>query len=55
MSLSRDISAQSTFLSQAILGPQSPEQTQAVLQRLNRKVSIVRLFRYDTLRYGLPE
>ena len=31
------------------------EQTQAVLQRLNRHVGIVRLFRYDTLRYGLPE
>ena len=31
------------------------EQTQAVLQRLNRKVGIVRLFRHDTLRYGLPE
>jgi hypothetical protein len=31
------------------------EQTQHVLQRLNRNVGIVRLFRYDTLRYGLPE
>jgi hypothetical protein len=33
----------------------SPEQTQAVLQSLDRKVGLVRLFRYDTLRYGLPE
>jgi predicted ArsR family transcriptional regulator len=33
----------------------SPEQTQDVLQRLDRKVGIVRLFRYDTLRYGLAE
>ena len=33
----------------------SPEQTQAVLQSLDRKVGIVRLFRYDTPRYGLPE
>ena len=33
----------------------SPEQTQALLQSLDRKVGIVRLFRYDTLRYGLPE
>ncbi len=33
----------------------SPEQTQAILQRLDRKVGLVRLFRYDTLRYGLPE
>jgi hypothetical protein len=33
----------------------SPEQTQDVLQRLDRQVGIVRLFRYDTLRYGLPE
>ena len=33
----------------------TPEQTQHVLQRLNRKVGIVRLFRYDTLRYGLAE
>jgi predicted Rossmann fold nucleotide-binding protein DprA/Smf involved in DNA uptake len=31
------------------------EQTQAVLQRLNLNVGIVRLFRYDTLRYGLAE
>jgi hypothetical protein len=31
------------------------EQTQAVLQRLNRNVGIVRLFRHDTLRYGLAE
>jgi hypothetical protein len=31
------------------------EQTQTVLQRLSRKVSLVRLFRYDTLRYGLAE
>jgi hypothetical protein len=33
----------------------NPEQTQNVLQRLNRKVGIVRLFRYNTLRYGLAE
>jgi hypothetical protein len=33
----------------------SPEQTQALFQSLDRKVGIVRLFRYDTLRYGLPE
>jgi hypothetical protein len=33
----------------------SPDQTQDVLQSLDRKVGIVRLFRYDTLRYGLPE
>jgi DNA-binding CsgD family transcriptional regulator len=33
----------------------SPDQTQNVLQSLNRKVGIVRLFRYDTLRYGLAE
>jgi predicted ArsR family transcriptional regulator len=33
----------------------SPEQTQAVLQRLDRKVGLVRLFRDDTLRYGLAE
>ena len=33
----------------------SPEQTQDVLQSLDRKVGIVRLFRYGTLRYGLAE
>ena len=33
----------------------SHEQTQDVLQSLDRKVGIVRLFRYDTLRYGLAE
>jgi hypothetical protein len=33
----------------------NPEQTQHVLQRLNRKVGIVLLFRYNTLRYGLAE
>jgi predicted ArsR family transcriptional regulator len=33
----------------------NPEQTQHVLQRLNRKVGIVPLFRYNTLRYGLAE
>jgi hypothetical protein len=33
----------------------SPEQTQDVLQSLDRKVGLVRLFRYDTLRYGLAE
>ena len=32
-----------------------PDQTQDVLQRLNRKIGIVALFRYDTLRYGLAE
>jgi hypothetical protein len=31
------------------------EQTQAVLQRLNRHVGIVPLFRANTLRYGLAE
>ena len=33
----------------------TPDQTQDVLQRLNRKVGIVPLFRYDTLHYGLAE
>jgi predicted ArsR family transcriptional regulator len=33
----------------------SPDQTQDVLQSLNRKVGIVSLFRCDTLRYGLAE
>ena len=33
----------------------TPDQTQDVLQRLNRKIGIVPLFRYDTLRYGLAE
>jgi predicted ArsR family transcriptional regulator len=33
----------------------SPDQTQDVLQRLHRKIGIVPLFRYDTLRYGLAE
>jgi predicted ArsR family transcriptional regulator len=33
----------------------SPEQTQDIFQRLDRKVGLVRLFRYDTLRYGLAE
>ena len=33
----------------------NPEQTQHVLQRLNRKVGIVCLFRDNTLRYGLAE
>jgi hypothetical protein len=33
----------------------NPEQTQHVLQRLNRKVGIVPLFRYNTLRYRLAE
>jgi hypothetical protein len=33
----------------------NPEQTQNVLQRLHRKVGLVSLFRYDTLRYGLAE
>jgi DNA-binding CsgD family transcriptional regulator len=33
----------------------NPEQTQNLLQSLNRKVGLVRLFRYDTLRYGLAE
>jgi hypothetical protein len=47
-------------------GPQAPqrlaetlgltlEQTLHVLQRLDRTVGIVPLFRYDTLRYGLAE
>jgi hypothetical protein len=31
------------------------EQTQDLFQRLDRKVGLVRLFRYDTLRYGLAE
>ena len=33
----------------------SPEQTQDVFQSLDRKVGLVRLFRDDTLRYGLAE
>jgi hypothetical protein len=33
----------------------SLEQTQGILQSLNRKVGVVPLFRYDTLRYGLAE
>ncbi len=33
----------------------SRERTQDVIQSLDRKVGIVRLFRYDTLRYGLAE
>ena len=33
----------------------NPEQTQNILQRLSRKVGIVRLFRYNALRYGLAE
>jgi predicted RNase H-like nuclease (RuvC/YqgF family) len=33
----------------------SRERTQDVLQSLDRKVGIVRLFRYDTLCYGLAE
>jgi predicted ArsR family transcriptional regulator len=33
----------------------SPNQTQDVLQSLKRKVGIVPLFRFDTLRYGLAE
>jgi hypothetical protein len=33
----------------------SPEQTQDVLQCLDRKVGLVPLYRYDTLRYGLTE
>jgi hypothetical protein len=47
-------------------GPQAPqrlaetlgltlEQTLHVLQRLDRAVGLVPLFRYDTLRYGLAE
>jgi hypothetical protein len=32
-----------------------PEQTQHVVQRLHRKVGLVPLFRYNTLRYGLAE
>lgn len=31
------------------------EQAQSILQRLSRKIGLVRLFRYDTLRYGLAE
>ena len=31
------------------------EQTQDLFQRLDRKVGLVRLCRYDTLRYGLAE
>ena len=31
----------------------NPEQTQNVLQRLNRKVGLVTHFRSNTLRYGL--
>jgi hypothetical protein len=33
----------------------TPDQIQDVIQRLNRKVGIVPLFRFDTLRYGLAE
>ena len=33
----------------------SPEQTQDIFHRLHRKVGIVPLFRFDTLRYGLAE
>jgi predicted ArsR family transcriptional regulator len=33
----------------------SPEQTQDILQRLDGKVGLVRLVRFDTLRYGLAE
>jgi predicted ArsR family transcriptional regulator len=33
----------------------NPEQTQHILQRLNRTVGLVPLFRYNTLRYGLAE
>jgi hypothetical protein len=33
----------------------SLEQAQVVIQRLHRTVGLVRLFRYDTLRYGLAE
>ena len=33
----------------------NPEQTHNVLQHLNRKVGLVPLFRYNTLRYGLAE
>jgi predicted ArsR family transcriptional regulator len=33
----------------------STDQTQDILQSLNRKVGIVPLFRFDTLRYGLAE
>jgi DNA-binding CsgD family transcriptional regulator len=33
----------------------NPEQAQHVLQRLNRKVGLVCLYRTHTLRYGLAE
>ena len=33
----------------------SREQAQVVIQRLQRTVGLVPLFRYDTLRYGLAE
>jgi hypothetical protein len=33
----------------------SPEQTQDIFQRLDGKVGLGRLFRYNTLRYGLAE
>jgi predicted ArsR family transcriptional regulator len=33
----------------------NPEQAQNVLKRLKRKVGLVPLFRYNTLRYGLAE
>ncbi len=33
----------------------NPEQAQHVLGRLHRTAGIVRLFRYNTLRYGLAE
>ncbi|RPJ19110.1 MAG: hypothetical protein EHM35_21095 [Planctomycetaceae bacterium] len=33
----------------------NPQQTQDIFQRLDGKVGLGRLFRYDTLRYGLAE
>jgi predicted ArsR family transcriptional regulator len=40
-------------LAEALCTP--PEQIRAVLESLHRKVGLVRLFRSDTLRYGLAE
>jgi DNA-binding Lrp family transcriptional regulator len=33
----------------------SPQQTQDLVQRLDRTIGLVHLLRYDTLRYGLAE
>ena len=33
----------------------SPQQTEELFQRLDRHIGLVRLWRYETLRYGLAE